>query len=172
MRLSEVDQSSTPWVYRKRDHKNAWRGKPRNILIGPQARCILIPYVRLSESDGNDFLFSPIRSEKHRLESLRAKRKSKVQPSQISRKKPNPKRTLREHYDRSGYQHRIAIICKKHEIPHWHPNQLRHLVAETAQAQNGSIEHVCALLGDDVESVKIYAQRNLDLAKKLARENG
>lgn len=173
MRLSEIDASEPEcWLYAKQDHKNAWRGKSKIIPLGPRAITILSQYVEWAKIDGNDFLFSPIRSEKHRLESMRAKRKSKVQPSQICRKKPRPKRTLNPVYTASAYARRIAIICQKHGIPHWHPYQIRHLVAETTQSQNGSIEHVCALLGDDVESAKIYAQRNLDLAKKLAKENG
>lgn len=172
MRLSEVDRSGTPWVYRKRDHKNAWRGKTRNILIGPQARTILESYITEAESDRNDFLFSPIRSENQRLKELRSRRKTKVQPSQVCRKKPQPKRVLREHYDRSGYQHRISLICKKHGIPHWHPNQLRHTAATEIRRDFG-LEAAQLILGHTTADVtQIYAERDLERAKKIAEERG
>ncbi len=173
MRLSEIDASDPEcWIYAKRDHKTAWRGKSKIVPLGPRAIAILSKYVEWAKGYTNDFLFSPIRSENQRLKELRLRRKTKVQPSQVCRKKPQPKRVLRECYTAAAYARRISLICKKHGIPHWFPYQIRHLVAETAQAQHGSIEHVCALLGDDVESAKIYAQRNLTLAKKLAKERG
>jgi integrase len=41
MRLSELDRTSKPWVFRPSAHKGSHRGRHREIVIGPRARRIL-----------------------------------------------------------------------------------------------------------------------------------
>jgi integrase len=41
MRLSELDRSSRPWVFRPGSHKGSHRGRVREVVIGPRARRVL-----------------------------------------------------------------------------------------------------------------------------------
>jgi hypothetical protein len=49
--------------------------------------------------------------------------------------------------------------------------QVRHTRATEVRAQYG-LEGAAASLGDTVEAAKIYAERNQQLAKRIAREIG
>lgn len=54
------------------------------------------------------YLFSPRRLMEERAIALRAARKTKVQPSQVCRKKRRPKRAPGERYTPQSYGHAIA----------------------------------------------------------------
>lgn len=49
MTRGEIDRSS--WVYRPKEHKNAWRGAERFAVLGPQAQAILAPWLLLAPDD-------------------------------------------------------------------------------------------------------------------------
>ncbi len=55
-----IDRSKDHWVAKFRDHKTAWRGKERIVMIGPQAQAVLRPYL-LRASDQP--CFSPAESK-------------------------------------------------------------------------------------------------------------
>jgi integrase len=93
-----------------------------------------------------------------------AKRKTKVQPSQMERQKRNakkPKRKDRDHYNRDSYNRAIqrAIISANkrlpdHEqIPHWTPYQLRHAAITDIALQTGSLDIARAVAGQKSLSV-------------------
>ena len=57
------------------------------------------PHPRTEVTPPDEPLFSPARDRQERFEDRRAARKTKVQPSQVSRKKAKPKKTPGPHYD-------------------------------------------------------------------------
>lgn len=58
------------------------------------------------------------------------------------------------------------------EIDHWHPHQLRHTLGTEIRRKYG-IEAAQVLLGHARADVtQVYAQKNLDLAIRIARECG
>ena len=172
MRASEIDRSSTPWIYVKEKHKNAWRGQKKRVPLGPQARAILESYLLLSETDGLDYLFSPIRERNERYSRLRASRMSKVQPSQVNRSKTHPKISPGEHYTASSYAQAISRAAKKAGVEHWFPYQIRHTAATKIRERHG-IEGSQVLLGHaTIDATQIYAERNMAEAVRIAEMEG
>jgi site-specific recombinase XerD len=109
--------------------------------------------------DPNAFLFSPVASEKTRLGKV-SRRRSKV---------------LRSRYDTDSYRQAINYGFDKAkrakvEIPHWHPNQLRHLIATEIdqslgrQASQRWLGHAC------MDATAIYAQQQVKELVSIARE--
>ena len=105
MRPCDLDRSGDVWEYRPESHKTEHHGLDRIIYIGPQAQDVLCPYL-LRESKAN--CFSPADSEQKRHVEQRAHRKSRVQPSQRSRRKGRPERTPKTAYTKDSYQRAIA----------------------------------------------------------------
>src|SRR5437762_8652985 len=100
------------WLYRPGSdqgpagkHKTAWRGHQRVIPIGPRGQAILRPYLK---TDLSAYLFSPRESMAAFRAEQRRNRKTKVQPSQIDRRKRKPKKCLGERYRVSSYALAIA----------------------------------------------------------------
>jgi integrase len=116
--------------------------------------------------------FSPRDAREERFQHYRANRKTKVQPSQVSRRKVKPKVAPADRYSTTTYAHAIRKAARKAGVPHWHPNQLRHLFATEIRKAHG-LEAAQVLLGHSRADVtQIYAERNLDLAVKVASEVG
>jgi len=80
-----------------------------------------------------------------RAHAMRAKRKSPVQPSQQNRRKKKLKKRRGIQCTVQSYGKGIAAAIKRHnkgkpetdKIPHWHPNQMRHLRALELKRQFG-----------------------------------
>jgi integrase len=71
-----------------------------------------------------------------------------------------------------SYAHAIAKACKRAGVPHWHPNQLRHSHATMVRRQFG-LEAAGAALGHSRMSVtEVYAERDADLARRVAAAIG
>src|SRR5262249_47774505 len=124
LRAGEVDRSGAVWVYRPARHKTQWRGKERVICIGSNGRAVLAPW--LVGVGPDDFAFSPARDRERRYAEMRAGRRTKVQPSQLCRKKRRPKRQSGEHYTAESYAHAVAKACDKAFPPpgHLRPKRL------------------------------------------------
>ncbi|MFM7110798.1 MAG: tyrosine-type recombinase/integrase, partial [Planctomycetota bacterium] len=86
LNMRELDRSGDVWVYRPEHHKCSWRESVRMIDIGPRAQEILAKHLR---ADGKP-LFSPRDAMDERRVARRMARKSKVQPSQVDRRKDDP----------------------------------------------------------------------------------
>ena len=128
MRACDLDTSESVWLYQPESHKTQHRGKQRIIPLGPKAQTIVKPFLN---RELNAFLFSPKDAVKERCTLLRKRRKSKVQPSQQSRKKKKPKRAPRERYQTEGYCRAIARACDRAFPP---PKSLAQRDEETKQA--------------------------------------
>jgi integrase len=97
MRAIELDMTGEVWLYSPSSHKLAWRGAKykRTIALGPKAQAIIRRHLK-TRLDA--FLFSPAEQEAMIAADRRANRKTPVQPSQVSRKKRNPKRKPGERF--------------------------------------------------------------------------
>jgi integrase len=126
------------WVYRPARHKNAWRGQSRIILFGPKAQAVLGPFL---DRAADAHLFSPREATGARLADRRAKRKSRVQPSQVSRARPDAGRKPGDRYRPSSYARAVWYACRRAGLPKeewWTPNQLRHAAASALISQFGA----------------------------------
>lgn len=84
----------------------------------------------------------------------------------------NPKRQPRERYTTDSYRRAVHRVCKKRDIERWEPNRLRHTSATEIRKRFG-IEAAQVICGHErAEVTQVYAERNLELAKKVAREVG
>lgn len=95
MRACDLDTGGAVWMYRPEAHKTAHHGHDRVIALGPQAQAVVEEFLT---TDTQAYLFSPNRARAERYAALRQGRKSKVQPSQKSRKKRSAKRLPGEMY--------------------------------------------------------------------------
>jgi integrase len=89
MRACDLEVAGPVWFYRPAQHKTVHRGKARVIALGPQAQAVVKPFLT---TDLAAPLFSPAREAEAKAALLRARRKSKVQPSQRNRRKAQRKR--------------------------------------------------------------------------------
>ncbi len=143
IRPCDIDRSGPVWIYRPAKHKTAGRGKTRAIPIVGDALDALVEYMN---RDTHSYCFSPAESVAWWQAQKRANRKSKVQPSQISRAKENPAKQPRDCYDSHSYRQSIQRAAKTAGVEEWHPYQLRHLAATVVREALG-IEATQALLG-------------------------
>jgi len=103
---------------------------------------------------------------------MRSRRKSKVQPSQRSRRKKNPKRSPRDHYDTGSYRRAVERAVGKAKAKKWTPGRVRHTTATVVRERFG-VEAAQTYLGHSkCDVTQIYAERNQKLAKTVAKEMG
>lgn len=192
MRPCDIEMIDDVWIYRPQDHKNAWREQPRVIALGPQAQAILGPFL---SRPPEVFIFSPKESEKWRNEQRASNRnpnrKTPIYPCELlareQRKKMSNSRKLNritgDNYTVDSYRRVVKYAIKRvnearanedpavDPLPSWHPYQLRHTAATELRKQFG-IEAVPLGLGNSADLAELYAERDLELLKKIAREVG
>ena len=134
------------------------------------------------------YLFSPRDAMAHFRQEQRKNRKTKVQPSQVRRKKRNPRRPPGKRYTTDSYAVAMERACvradaKAHRdnpeiaaevvlVPHWHPNQMRHAAGMAVRRQFG-LEAAEVVLGHSRADVtQVYAERDEARAIEVAREIG
>lgn len=164
MRAADLDVSGRVWFYVPSRHKTEHHGRERSVPIGPRAQEVLRPWLR-PELDA--YLFSPADADAERKAAMRAARKTKVQPSQRDRRKPDPKRTPGACFTVRSYWSAIRRACDKAGVPRWHPHQLRHNFATFARKQFG-IDVAQIILGHStVATTAIYAERDREKAAEI-----
>jgi integrase len=170
MTTGQIDRSCDVWVYRPRRHKTSYRGKVREVALGPRAQALLTP---LLKADPDAPLFSPAADDETRRAERRARRATPMTPSQRARTpKAAPKRRPRLWYDKDAYIHAIRRGCDKAGVPRWGPNRLRHLAATKVRRAYG-LEAAQVILGHARADVtQIYAAANRDRAVEVARQVG
>lgn len=143
MRPMDIDRTGEVWMYRPKKHKTAGRGKLKAVPLIGDARDAITDYLNRAP---DAFCFSPKESVAWWQASKRALRKSKVQPSQTSRAKAEPRKQPGECFDANSYRQSIQRAAKSAGVEKWHPYQLRHLAATVVRDLLG-IEAASALLG-------------------------
>jgi integrase len=152
-RTADIDRSGSVWLYRVEKHKTAHRGHSRTIAFGPKAKLILARYV--NDADPEAVLFSPAAQDILIKEAKRAARKTRVQPSQLDRRKAKPKRKPGAKFDHHAIDHALARACKKQNVPHFHVHQLRHTAALTIMCEHG-IEAARRTLGHKTLNMSLF----------------
>lgn len=180
MRACDIDRSGEIWIYEPYDHKNRWRGHRRLIPLGPQAQAIIRPFLTLKT---DAFLFSPRQAEVWRNEQRRKQRQTPMTPSQAKRKpKASPQRAKRHRYDTDSYRRAITYGIRAANrqrerqhlpaVPAWFPLQLRHSRATEVRKKFGLEAAQVALGHARADITEVYAERNLDLAIRVAGQIG
>ncbi len=143
MRPIDIDRSGSVWMFRPAKHKTAGRGKVKAVPIVGDAREAITDYL---QRDPQAYCFSPAESVAWWQAQKRADRKSKVQPSQVSRAKEAPRKAPGVQFDSHAYRQSIQRAASRAGVPSWHPYQLRHLAGTVVRDALG-IEAAQALLG-------------------------
>jgi integrase len=151
MTTAEIDRSGPIWFYRPAKHKTARLGKARAIALGPQAQEILTPRLR---PDAPDLpLFPP-------EEGYRS-----------THKLTRPRR-FRPTYTKNTYAQAVTRGCERAGIPAFRPNRVRHLAASRIRKAFG-LEAAQVMLGHSRADVtQIYAEKNDEMASRVAGEIG
>lgn len=179
MRRKDIDMTGDVWWYQPESHKTAHHGKERLIPLGSNAQSILAPF--LDRPDGR-YLFRPAEAVAERAARKREDRKTRVQPSQQARAANAKGRKYQENYSSNSYRQAITYAIRAanrdHKaagldpIPEWHPHQLRHAAA-TAIRKTYGVEVASVMLGhSSVAMTELYAEKNRDLAQRVASEIG
>ena len=175
MRGCDLTMKGNTWEYRPTSHKNAWREDDspihkRIVYLGPCCQQVISPFLK---PDLQAYLFSP-RESRGEYQNLRAlQRQSKKTPSELKRKwKLKPNRGPGERYSVNSFQQAVRKACRKQSMPIWTVLQVRHTRATEVREQYG-VEGAQASPGNArVEAAQIYAEKNQQLAKKIAGEIG
>lgn len=163
LRPCDVDRSGPVWIYRPASHKTEHHDKQRVIPVGPQGQAILAPYLQRRPTA---YCFSPSESERLR------RYKGQSPDDFVSRRLPNPKRKPGDTYDVTAYRKAVQRVCRKLKLPVWSPNQLRHTAATAIRKLYGleAAQVICGHAQADI--TQVYAERDLQLALRVASEVG
>ena len=154
------------WLYRPHRHKTQHCGKDRVVPIVGDIRITIGSFL---DRDADSFCFSPREAMAWFRQQQRKNRKSKVQPSQVSRAKANPKRQPGLQYSPESYYRAVRTAAKKAKVDHWFPYQLRHTAASVVREALG-VEAAQALLGHSrVDMTEHYARISEEKAIEAAQ---
>jgi integrase len=172
--LENIDKAGPVWWYRPARHKTSWRGKVRAIAVGPRAQEAINDAAALwgGAVPEGACLFSPQLARRLRYARMRAGRRSRVQPSQRNRAKAKPRRAPGGHYTTRSLGRAVASACQSAGVPRFGPNRIRHLFATLVRRRYG-LEGAQVTLGHSQANVtEIYAERDSELARRVASEVG
>lgn len=132
---SSIDTSGKIWLARPQKHKNSLRGKSLTKAIPPEAQGILKTRMRIYST-------GPLFSTKESLEYWWSRSRNK-------HTKPKSSISLRRPFSSGSYGKAISSGIRRanedgKKVPHWAPNQLRHLMGT----------HVRELCG--LEAAQVY----------------
>lgn len=153
IRPCDVDTSGEVWIYSPPAHKNAWRGKPRQVAIGKRGQEVLREF---QPADPNDFYFSPKRSVDAFHAARTVARKTPRYQGRMRRnaakRKASHSRPPAEQYTALSVGHAIEKAAKRAnrfreqhladcgpnlpEIEPWAPNRIRH--SHATEVRSGS----------------------------------
>jgi integrase len=170
MRPVDIDMRGPVWEYRPSRHKTEHLDRERIVFIGPRAQQVLKPWLPLAV---DAWIFSPAQSVAIHNARRRQERRSPLTPSQASRRrKATPKRAPRDRYDVASYRRAIRRACLKAGIPVWHPSQLRHTRGTEVRKRYG-LEAAQAVLGHaELGVTQVYAEKDLETARRVVAEIG
>jgi integrase len=110
MRGCDLERGETVWTYRPHRHKTQHHDIDREVRIGPKARRLLKPLLKL---DLQAHLFSPADAERERREALRAARKTPLNCGNVmgSNRLARPSRLPGARYTVRSYRRAIERGC-------------------------------------------------------------
>ena len=172
LRPCDLDTGGEVWTYRPASHKTQHHGRSRTVFIGPRGQSILAPW--LENRPAAAFCFSPAEAEAERRAAMTAARVTPRscgnRPGTNRRRKPRSRPG--ERYRTQSYGAAIRDACRKAGIGVWSPNRLRHSAA-TAVRRSFGLEGAQVMLGHaSADVTQVYAERDHDLARRVAAEVG
>ena len=169
MRARDLETIGRVWTYSPASHKSAHHGFDRIIDIGPKGQAAIREFLT---ADLDAYLFRPSDAVAEQTKKKRRKRKSRVQPSQIDRSRPNPKRSAGDRYTSDSYARAITRACIEAGVPHWSPHRLRHSFASRIRKLHG-IELSRILCGHrSAVTTEIYAEADREKARLVIAKVG
>ena len=191
LRPIDIDRTGDVWEYRPDEHKTEHHERDRVVYVGPEAQAVLCPYLlRSAES----FCFSPKEAVEQQRERKHATRKAPL--SQGNRPGfrrsglagNRAKRQPKERYVTDSYRRAIHRACDRAFPPQeeldgdalkiwqsdhrWSPNRLRHTRGTEIRKRFG-LEAAQVILGHTAANVtQIYAERDAEKARDVARQTG
>ncbi len=182
MRVKEIDRHTDPdlWLYRLTHHKTEKKTKRKRKKVLPLSKLeqeLIAPYLEGKEPTAA--VFSPKTAMEERRAEQRAKRKSKLTPSQLERDRisaANPPK-YREFYDKDSYRQAFRHAIEKanrrlpdgEKIPYWTPYQIRHRAATAMELEFGIDEAQTLLDHATPDTTQRYSHARLQKLKKLAK---
>jgi integrase len=169
MRAIDINMVGRIWAFQPIENKMEHRDRERIVQLGPRAQHILKEWLK---PDVEAFLFSPKEAMQEHSAKARAARKTRVQPSQKNRKVNRPKRAPGDRYMYRSYARAIKDACAEAGVPHWAPNQLRHLVGTRVRQEMGLEASQCVLGHLRADVTQTYAERYMNLAREAMERMG
>ena len=181
MRVGNIDRTRNTelWYYVLKSHKTKRYIGTKEVPLGKPEQELIAPYLEGKKPE--EAVFSPRTAQDERNAERRAKRKTKVSPSQAARDRKraeNPTDRIGEFYDSNAYRRAVENALRKanrhlpdgEKIPHWTPYQLCHAAGTAAEKALG-LDKAQALLGHKTANVtKRYAHAQLAIAESMARK--
>ena len=165
LRPVDLDTANPTWTARIERHKSAHHGKRRTLYFGPKAQAILKQFMTDRAIDA--YLFSPRDAGRERAGKALTHRRFDQKPT-----RRKSERTLGVRYTVESYRRAVQRACDRATVPKWSPNRLRHNAATETRKRFG-LEAAQVLLGHSKADVtQIYAERDEELAFRIARERG
>lgn len=163
IRPCDIDQEGDVWVYTPGSHKTDHFETTRLIMIGPKGQQVLSAYLSRTSSS---FCFSPSESVERRRQRQRSGAVA------CSNRAACDKRVATDCYSNASYRLAVNRACRKAKVDVWSPNRLRHTAATEVRKQYG-LEAAQVVCGHQTANVtQVYAERDIDKAKAVAREVG
>lgn len=198
LRPVDLDTSRPTWEFKPVRHKTLKKGRDRFVYFGPEAQSILSPW--LAGLKGDQYVFSPGRSEELRNEERGEKRRTKRWPSHRRRNAEKRKRVRKKSYAVHYETHAIGVAirraCNKIDeamrrarnpgddrksgevpradrlFPAWGVHQLRHAAGTRIRKRFG-VETARIILGHaKLDTTEIYAEVDREAAMEAMRELG
>jgi integrase len=159
--IGQLDRSGDIWLYKPTAHKTMRHGIKRVIPLTKRAQAVLLPWLK---ADPDAVLFSPQAEYERWREERRCPQPPYRERARARRKRPRT-RSFKPVYSAAAYRTAIYRGCDRAGIPRFHPNQIRHTVAEQVTTQEG-IEFAKALLGHTRSTMtERYARQSLERAE-------
>lgn len=175
MRVGDFAFSDEVLIYTLRGDKTDWRravGDLKRVPIGPKAQGVLFPYLLEKEGDPDAYLFTPEDAMRDLALARRENRKTPITGQTRRRDAAEKTQRFEPCYNTDSYRRAITRACKRAGVPHWAPNQLRHLYASEIRAKYG-LEEAQVMLGHANANVtQIYAERDFVKACQIALKEG
>ena len=168
----QLDMTQDLWVYRPTRHKGTWRGLERAVRLGPNAREVLTPLLKV---DPDAALISPVDAivamniKKRLLRKTPITKQTRTRDRRAAKLKP----WVGGFYRVDAYRKAIHRACDVAGVPRWSPHRLRHAAATRIVLAEG-IEACKAMLGHaDIRMATRYAiAADARLAEQVAARHG
>jgi len=200
MRPADIDRSGEVWTYTPAEHKTEHHNHRRIICIGPKAQAVLLPYL-LRDAESHCFQPADSEKQRRREVHAKRTTPLSCGNRPGTNRKRRCERAPGVRYSNDSYRRAISRACIVAFMPVelrrgpkdetadqrqarrtaaakwraenvWFPHQLRHTAATDIRKRFG-LESAQATLGHTrLEVTQIYAEKNQDLAERVAREVG